>query len=391
MKTLGLVLLTPFFLLAETVISSRPARIYAPNGTVVKEIPANLKLDVQFYESDKKFFKITKSGHLIRVSDTQSLEQYLILNEKKKLELESAFKSNQRELQRINTELKVLEVQILETERDTALSYRNNTVSRFGGRTVYSYSRLISRTKARKLVEELNEKRTLLINEKNKFTTTSCKITGAIAGNQLDLENKTAIFTGQLKNSNSYIITKNDAPVFLNSQIFTHLKQGQKVKARPHPQHKGFHQVMINKKVYTIASNDLANMNQLKSTYAKNIINNLTAIEFQKEKIKNLQTNILMTEAVMSQLQVDEYLSGYARVKHLTVQVDPKTILVINSQNGESVYVSSSRAEDVLEEWALRLNSLKNNIKKAETTLLTMQKNDVDLRKEQSDVLAMVD
>ena len=391
MKTLGLVLLTPFFLLAETVISSRPARIYAHNGTVVKEIPANTKIEVKAYALDKKYFQLVKSGHLVRVIDTFNFEQYLTLNEKKKLELEAAFKSNLRELQSINTELKALKVQILETERDTALSYRNNTVSRYGGRTVYSYSRLISRTKARKLVEELHEKQQALLSDRLKFSNQSRKISAAIAGNQLELENKTAIFTNKFKNTNSYVITKNNSPIFLNSQVFKHLTLGEKVTARPHPQHSGFHQVLINKKIYTIDSKNLANMNQLKSTYTKNITNNLTAIEYQKEIIKDIQNSILLTEAVTSQLQVDDYLSGYARMKHLTVQVDPKTILVVNSQNGESVYVSSSRAKDVLEEWAIRLATLKTDIKQAEAKLLQMKKNDVDLRKEQSDILAMMD
>jgi len=367
MKPIIFVLLTPFFLLADTVISKKQARVYAHNGTVIREIPKDVKLEVEEYERDKTYLRIKKSGHLIKVNDTYSLEDYLTLNEKKKLDLEATFKSNQRELQSINTELKALRVQILETERDTALSYRNNTVSRYGGRTIYSYSRLISRTKARKLVEELEEKQQNLITEKNKLIAISKKISGAIAANQLELEIKTAIFTGSLKNANSYIVTQNNAPVFLNSQVFTHLEKGEKVKARPHPQHKGFHQIVINKKVYSIDSKNVSNMNQLKSSYSKDITNNLTAIEYQKEIIKELQNSILLTEAVMSQLQVDEYLSGYGRIKHLTVQIDPKTILIVNSQNGESVYVSSSRAKDVLEVWSTRLIALKSNIKKAES------------------------
>ena len=367
MKPIIFVLLTPFFLLADTVISKKQARVYAHNGTVIREIPKDVKLEVEEYERDKTYLRIKKSGHLIKVNDTYSLEDYLTLNEKKKLDLEATFKSNQRELQSINTELKALRVQILETERDTALSYRNNTVSRYGGRTIYSYSRLISRTKARKLVEELEEKQQNLITEKNKLIAISKKISGAIAANQLELEIKTAIFTGSLKNANSYIVTQNNAPVFLNSQVFTHLEKGAKVKARPHPQHKGFHQIVINKKVYSIDSKNVSNMNQLKSSYSKDITNNLTAIEYQKEIIKELQNSILLTEAVMSQLQVDEYLSGYGRIKHLTVQIDPKTILIVNSQNGESVYVSSSRAKDVLEVWSTRLIALKSNIKKAES------------------------
>ena len=87
----------------------------------------------------------------------------------------------------------------------------------------------------------------------------------------------------------------------------------------------------------------------MKLNYSQNISNNLTAIEYKKELIKDIQNTILITEAVKSQLRADEYLSGYGRIKHLTVQVDPQTILVVNSQNGQNIYVNSSRAEDVLE------------------------------------------
>ena len=67
-----------------------------------------------------------------------------------------------------------------------------------------------------------------------------------MAGNQID-ENKSAIFTNTSNIANHYIIIKDQAPVFLNSQVYLSKKRT-KVSARPHPKHRNFHQVIIKKK-----------------------------------------------------------------------------------------------------------------------------------------------
>jgi hypothetical protein len=281
-----------------------------------------------------------------------------------------------------------MEIQILETQRDTALSYQSSY--RSAGRYTYSYTRLISTTKARKLIKTLIEEKEKLKLEQNKIFRESMKISATLGENQVNVERLSKLFTGADKNHNKYIITKKDAPVFLGSQTFTHLKLGEQITARPHPQHKNFHQVIIKKKIYNIASTDLANLNGLKLDYNKRITSNLSGIEFQKTIVDDLQTSIMLLQAIMRQLTVDEAISGYVKVKNMTVQIDPNTVLIINNQNGDSVYVHSNRAKDVIEEWALNLADKKLKLKLAEANLLERQKFNVDLRQEQSDVLALL-
>ncbi|MDD7983436.1 hypothetical protein PQO01_00520 [Lentisphaera marina] len=381
-------LIFPISLFAEVVLTSQKTRLYAINGTVLKSLEKDLRLEVDLYARDKKYYQIKNTQNLILVADTIGFEQMLNNSEKKKLSLENAFNSRQRELLRIKSELKTMEIQILETQRDTALSYQSSY--RSGGRYTYSYTRLISTTKARKVIETLNEEKEKLKLEQNKIFRESMNISAALGENQVYIERLSKLFTGADKNHNKYIITKKDAPVFLGSQTFTHLKLGELVTARAHPKHRNFHQVIINKKIYTIASTDLANLNGLKIDYNKRITSNLSGIEFQKRIVDDLQTSTILLQSIMRQLTVDKAISGYVKVKNMRVQIDPNTVLIINNQNGDSVYVHSNRAKNVIEDWSLSLADKKLKLKIAEANLLERQKFNVDLRQEQSDVLALL-
>ena len=381
-------LILPISLVAEVVLTSQKTRIYALNGTVLMNVPMNSKFDVEVYPRDKKYVQIKNTQNLLEAAHTLTFEQMLNNAEKHKLSLENAFKSRQRDLLRLKSELKTMEIQILETQRDTALSYQSRY--RSGSRYSYSYTRLISTTKARKVIETLNEEKDKLKAEQNKIFKESVNLSSALGQNQVNVEMLSKLFTGAEKNSNKYVITKKDAPVFLASQTFTHLKLGEMVTARSHPKHKGFHQVILDEKIYTINSADLANLNGLKLDYNKRITSNLSSIEYQKRVVDDLQTSIMLLQSIMRQLIVDEAISGYVKVKNMTVQIDPNTVLVINNQNGDSVYVHSSRAKDVIEEWVIQLEDKKAKLKLAEANMLNRQKLDVDLRQEQSDVLAML-
>ena len=145
MKLLISALALPFLLFSETVISTRSTRIYALNGTVVKEIPKDTKLEVEDFERDKKFLKITKNGHLINKADTYSFEQYLTFNEKEKLDLEASFKTYQRDLQRVNTELKRSKFKSLKQNETQLYLIAIIHSAAMGGRVIYSYSRLLSK------------------------------------------------------------------------------------------------------------------------------------------------------------------------------------------------------------------------------------------------------
>ncbi|WDE95818.1 hypothetical protein PQO03_08830 [Lentisphaera profundi] len=387
---LFLLLFFPLSLFAEIVLTSQKTRIYALNGTIIKTIEKNTKLNVSVLEKDKKYFQIGNTQNLILAAHTLGFEQMLNQSEKDKLELENAFKSRQRELLRLQSEFKTMEIQILETERDTALSYQSSSYSRTGGRYTYSYTRLISQSKARKLIEVLMFEKDKLKQEKIKLFKESMNLSAALSQNQLNVEQLSKIFTGKDKNHSKFIITKKNAAVFSGSQVFTHLKYGELLTARQHPQHKDFHQVILNKKIYTIASSDLANIQGLKLDYNKRITSNLSAIEFQKTLVKDLQTSIILLQSVIRQLAVDKAVSGYVKVKNMTIQIDPQTVLVINNQNGSSVYVHNNRAKDVIEEWLIRLDVKKLDLKSTEANMLIRQKNDVDLRQEQSNILALL-
>ena len=377
-------------LLAESVICIRPSQAVNTSGQVMKKIALHNILTVKKHPNHKGFYLVGSSGLLVPTQDFHNLEQSTAYYEKMKLTLENNFTQLQTRLQQILSDLNTIERQTLETERDTSLSYRSNSGFR-SGLASYSYSGFISSSKARKLIEKLKLDYKTLSEEKLKTqkqveSTLSKRVT-------LDhqVENTQKSLSGLSANENIFFINKDQSPIHSNGRISQHLAIFTKVKARTHPKHSGWHQIIHHKKVYDTPSENLTKVDSLSKRYAILSSKNLTKIKQMGNEIQNQSFSILLLQAISRQLETDRFLSGgYGVLKNITVKIDANTSFTIDRGNHDSVYVNQHRAEKVLMTWHARLQNKKQYLILLQNELLKLKQAERVIESEKNKALDMI-
>ena len=379
-----------FYLSALPVICIKPTQAVNDRGQIIKNIAVNDIISVSHHPRHKEYYLVGKSTLLVSKIDFHDLDQATTYFEKLKLKLENDFTLQQTRLQQINSDINSIERQILETERDTALSYRNSTRS-YSGIASFTYSGFISSTKARKLKEKLTVDYETLAKEKNNLRKQSIITLSKRVGIDHNFEQTQKSLSQLAPPDNSYFTNRDQVPLYINGQVGKHLNAFVKLKARSHPKHKNWHQVIVDKKIYDTPSENITKTSALKSLYATRSTQNLTRMKHMEEEIKDQAFSILLLQAVARQLNTDRFLSGgYGIVKNITVKIDPDTNFTIHTGNNDSVYVHRSRAEQVLLIWKQRLDNKKSYLTLLQNELLKLKQNERNIKSEESQALSLL-
>jgi len=377
-------------LLAESVICIRPSQALNNNGQIIRKISVNNILTVKAHPDHKEFYLVGSSGLLVPKKDFHNLEQSTAYHEKTKLILENNFTQLQNRLQQTLSDLSTIERQILETERDTSLSYRSNSGFRSGVAS-YSYSGFISSSKARKLIEKLKLEYQKLSEEKVETQ----KQVGTILSKRVSLDHQVAntqkSLSGLSKNENIFFFNKDQSPIHSNGRVSQYLAIFTKVKARIHPKHSGWHQIIHEKKVYDTPSTNLTKVDDISKSYAIRSSKNLSKIKQIEKEVQSLSFSVLLLQAISRQLETDRFLSGgYGILKNLTVKIDANTSFTIDRGNHDSVYVNQYRAEKVLITWSTRLQNKKQYLTLLQNELLNLKQSERLIESEKNKALEML-